>query len=160
MYRFSWGKRQLATLIVGAPIAAVILVAGQTPASAVTYFSSCPTTTGSQGYVCFYGGMNWTPWNNGSDVIGLQGTNPDWIAFGDVSADNVCPGDTWNDCASSDRNRFSSNMYVWRDVNCQGGWFLLPSGQDYSDLSSKTYSPSGSVDNSISSDRMTSGTGC
>jgi hypothetical protein len=160
MGRLSRGKARLAALLAGAPIAVAILVAGQTPASAVTYFSSCPAS----GYVCFYGGTNWTPWNAGSDIIGLQGTNPNWNAFGDVSADNVCGGvgHTWNDCASSDRNNLGRDMRVWKDVNCQGGVFLLPAGQDYSDLSSHAYSPpgTGNAGNSISSDRLTAGTGC
>lgn len=159
MAKMSRRRRVLATLTISAPIASVLLLVGAAaPASAVTYFSSCPAS----GYACFYGNSNFTPWNGSNDLIGLQGTNGDWGAFGDISADGSCSGEstTWNDCASSDRNRLSNDMWVWRDVSCQGAWFVLPSGVDYSDWSTKSFSPSGNVNDNVSSDRMSAGTGC
>jgi hypothetical protein len=158
MARLSRGKRGLVAIIVGAPIAAAILLAGQSQAFAADYFSSCP----SSGYTCFYGDINWLPWNHYHDIIGLQGTNPNWADIGDSSYQGeACGGGNWNDCASSDRNQFDiKDMWVWRDINCQNGYLDLPHGVDFSNFTHKYFSNGGDINDRVSSDKMSSGSGC
>lgn len=157
MTRQSPRRRGLTALIASTPaIAAIFLVGQSLPASAQTYFSTCP----SSGYACFYGATNWTPFNNFHDILGLQGTNGNWGNFGDSSLNGeACGGTNWNDCASSDRNHLSSDMYVWQDINCQTGVLVLPSSTSY-DLANQTFSDGVTANNNISSDRMSAGTGC
>lgn len=157
MARLSRGKRRLATFIVGFPMAAAILFAsGASPASAATYFSMCP----SSGYTCFFGGTDWSPKGSFNDVVGLQGTNRDWRQIGDSSNNGeACGGTNWNDCAGSDRNLMGRDMWVWKDVFCEQGVLDLPAGVSF-DLANHTFDNGVNANNAISSDRVSSGSGC
>jgi hypothetical protein len=135
------------------PLAASVITLGAPSASATpSVVPDILSATCHTGQVCFFADINFAPSGEPNQVLEYTVTHSDWSSQDDPA--HVCGGiitHTWNDCASSVKNRTQDTMYLWTDAHCTGSRHRLNPGASIADLRSI------GMNDQISSDRVNNG---